>query len=363
MPPDQTLHLINPLRNPFGGSEWRVLEMRRLLEPHVSLEVWGARNAAPSLLHAAGARILRPVLGQFPRRGTLVFVGTYFSVGRWVALAAPRRVVVIFNTDQPRWLRDNLARIARSGCQAEVVYTSHALRERHRGHGPVVESPIDMAHFTWRDPAHLAPRSFTVGRHSRDEPTKHHADDPALYRRLAAAGVRVRLMGATCLAGALAGTPGVEILPEGAMPALAFLRSLDAFVYRTSATWYEAFGRVVFEAMAAGVPVTCAPEGGYAGYLDAGRDALVATGSDALFDAVMAMRDDPALRVRLSRNARRRAESVQRHAGDAMLRLLAGRACGSDDGLSAPCRAARGGSAALGAGSPQAARANGAGRA
>lgn len=324
-PADATLHLINPLRNPYGGSERRTIETARLLRRVAPVEVWCARDCAPSLRREAGAQVINPALMSFPRRGTLVFVGTYFSVGRWIALASPKRVVIIFNTDQPHWLRDNLSRISHSGCSADVIYTSSELRARHRGVGPVMESPIDLAQFSFRDPADVAGRRpYTVGRHSRDDPSKHHAEDPALYRRLAAAGIRVRLMGATCLASQLADTPGIELLPEGAAEPIDFLRSLDAFVYRTSDNWYEAFGRVVFEAMAAGVPVACASRGGYAGYLEHGRSALLATSTDELMTSLLALRDDPPMAAGIARAARRAFEAVQRDARRQLIRLLVG---------------------------------------
>ena len=285
--PAAALHLINPLRNPYGGSERRTVETARLLRRAFPVEVWCASDAAASLRREVDARVIDPASDSIPRHGTLVFVGTYFSVGGWIARASPRRVLIMYNTDQPHWLRYNLSRIARSGVSAEVIYTSQALRARHGGVGPVLESPIDLEQFAFRDPRDVAPRPFTVGRHSRDDAAKHHADDPALYRRLAAAGIHVRLMGATCIAQHVAGTPGIEVLPEGTQAPLDFLRTLDAFVYRTSDAWYEAFGRVIFEAMAAGVPVVCGLEGGYAGYLEHGRSALLGNNSGELATAVL----------------------------------------------------------------------------
>src|ERR1700720_3173688 len=44
---------------------------------------------------------------------------------------------------------------------------------------------------------------------------------------------------------------------------------------RSTAQWFEGFGRVVFEAMASGLPVVCAVHGGYADYLTNGRDCLL----------------------------------------------------------------------------------------
>jgi glycosyltransferase involved in cell wall biosynthesis len=328
---DATLHLINPLRNPCGGSERRTIDMARSLRRRGEVVVWAAGDASPALVDEAGARIINPLLARFPRRGTLVFVGTYFSVGRWIALSSPARVVVIFNTDQPRWLRDNLARINACGRSGEVVYTSVGLRARHRGSGPVLESTIDIGRFPFRDPHDAPARPFTVGRLSRDDRSKHHAEDPALYRRLAAAGIRVRLMGATCIAGELAGVDGIEILPAGAMPALEFLRGIDCFVYRTSSTWYEAFGRVVSEAMAAGVPLVCSPAGGYAHYLTPGVDALVAGDTAAMAQAVLALRDDRTMASRLAIRARAEVEAVQRRAEHQLFALLAGTSPGAPD--------------------------------
>ncbi|MEO8976550.1 MAG: hypothetical protein ABI552_12450, partial [Casimicrobiaceae bacterium] len=99
---DSAIHLVNPLRNVYGGSERRTIETAKQLRGSGPVTVWCARDAAPSLRDEACASVINPFLMSFPRRGTLVFVGTYFSIGRWIALSAPARVVIIFNTDQPR---------------------------------------------------------------------------------------------------------------------------------------------------------------------------------------------------------------------------------------------------------------------
>jgi glycosyltransferase involved in cell wall biosynthesis len=231
----------------------------------------------------------------------------------------------VFNTDQPQWLRDNLARIAASGCTAEVVYTSDALRRRHRGVGPVLESPIALDQFPFHPPAADTARPFTVGRYSRDNASKHHAEDPELWRTLAAMGFRVRLMGATCLQPALAGVANIELLPAGAEVAGDFLRTLDAFVYRTADNWFEAFGRVVFEAMAAGAPVVCGRRGGFTDYLTQGHSALLADSTREFVAAAQALRADRALGASLSRNARHVVERMYGSSLRQMTRtLLAG---------------------------------------
>ena len=285
----EPVHVVNPLWDANGGSDWRAIETFRILARHCDARLWSEYEPDARFERAQRVDRIEPWRLRFPRGGTLVFVGVYFRIGHWVRLSAPRRVVVIYNTAQDDRLRKNLTRIASCGRSAEVVYTSNALRSRERGHGAVLESPIDLARFGYH--ARRGDRPFTVGRLSRDNASKHHAEDPALWRALAASGIRVRLMGASCLAKELAGVPNIELLPAGAEDAAAFLRSLDCFVYRTADQWFEAYGRVVFEAMATGLPVVCGEAGGYAGSLTHGRDALVFSSTQEAIDAVYGLRD------------------------------------------------------------------------
>src|SRR5664279_3800377 len=225
------VRLVNPLWDPNGGADHRTLETSRLLAEVADVRLWSEYEPAPVFCSTGQVRRVRPLHFEFPRRGTLVFIGVYFRIGHWIHFARPARVVVLYNTDQPDRLQKNLARLAQTGVPAEVVYTSDALRIRHGGEGPVLESPVDTRRF---QPANARPaRPFTVGRMSRDIRSKHHEEDPALWRALAYAGCRVRIMGGTCLAAELAGAPNIELLPAGAEDAATFPRSLDCFVFRT----------------------------------------------------------------------------------------------------------------------------------
>ena len=71
----------------------------------------------------------------------------------------------------------------------------------------------------------------------------------------------------------LRGVQNVELLRAGAEEPAVFLRSLDCFVYRTSARWFEAYGRVIVEAMATGLPIVAGRDGGYTDYLRHGINA------------------------------------------------------------------------------------------
>ncbi len=106
-------------------------------------------------------------------------------------------------------------------------------------------------------PSLALPRRLPVlGRHSRPEAEKWpddretflaaYPDDP---------GLTVRLMGYSAAQDAIVGQRPAnwEVLPFGALPVPAFLGALDYFSYFHSATWIEAFGRSVLEAMASGL--------------------------------------------------------------------------------------------------------------
>jgi Glycosyl transferases group 1 len=165
-------------------------------------------------------------------------------------------------------------------------------------------------------PADLAPllavervpgRRLTVGRVSRDVAEKHHAEDPALYASLAAAGIAVRIMGGTCLAGSIAPSPMIQLLPEGAMPVAEFLATLDVFFYRTAGVgrFVEPSGLVVAEAMAAGLPVVAGRPGGYLDLVGDDVTGLVFEDTPGALAALRRLVNDADLRRRLGQTGRR----------------------------------------------------------
>ena len=117
---------------------------------------------------------------------------------------------------------------------------------------PIFEVPRDRT-----PPKPRLTPPFRIGRHGRDREDKWLED----ARGLRAAypdhpDVRVSMLGGGEVArGILGELPGNwEVLPFGAEPAEDYLRRLDAFVYFPHTRYAEAFGRVVPEAMIAGVP-------------------------------------------------------------------------------------------------------------
>ena len=311
----ETIHVVNPLWDAQGGSDWRAIEMYKTLDPAYPVRLWSRFDPAPVFSERYRVELIRPWLGRWPVGGTFVFVGAYFRVGHWFKAAFPQRTILVYNTYQPDRFVKALARLeAWHRTPVEVVYTSPLLRRLSHRPGPVIESPIDLHKFAPAPTPAPAPssRAFTVGRMSRDVPTKHHQDDPAVYNTLARTGVALRVMGGTCLRDRLEPLAAAGILAAGAKRTVDFLHDLDCFYYRTSDQWLEAFGRVVFEAMACGLPVVCGRRGGYADYIAHGVNGFLFDTSEQAIALILKLRADPALRERIGRAARRTVEDLYR---------------------------------------------------
>jgi glycosyltransferase involved in cell wall biosynthesis len=313
-------HLINPLWDAHGGADWRTVEMYESLRAERSVRLWSRFRPARVFVERYPVELIRPWLGRWPVGGTFIFIGAYFRVGHWFKAAFPQRTILIYNTQQPDRLAKVLARLeAWHRTPVEVVYTSPLLRRLSDRPGPVIESPIDIARFAPVVTRERGSRPFTVGRLSRDIATKHHRDDPEVYRALAGAGVSLRIMGGTFIRERL--DAAIDVLPAGAQRAVDFLHGLDCFYYRTSDQWLEAYGRVVFEAMACGLPVVCGRRGGYADYIAHGVNGFLFDTNEQALALIFRLRDDAALRDRIGLAARRTVEELYR--GRAWRRKLA----------------------------------------
>ncbi|MCD8501694.1 MAG: glycosyltransferase [Bacillaceae bacterium] len=115
----------------------------------------------------------------------------------------------------------------------------------------------------WKRPAHLPKHSkIRIGRHSRDQYVKWPSDREELlkiYPEHEPFEIHV-LGGANAPKKTLGELPSNWFVREfGDVHPKEFLANVDVFVYYTHADWVEAFGRVIFEAMAVGVPVIIPP--------------------------------------------------------------------------------------------------------
>lgn len=302
------VHLVNPMFNACGGSELHTISLFSELAEITDVDLWTEEAPDSRLMGRVPIRRIEPRPGGFPTGGNLVFLGTYFRIGGWIRASRPRRIVIVHNIDQPARIREAWYGLgALKLAPVDIAYVSASLAAKTPDlPGQVVDTPITVDLFQSGD---RTGQPFTVGRHSRDVPEKHHPEDPVLYHALVQRGIGVRLLG-----GASLPDTGAERLREGTEEPIDFLRTLDAFLYRTHPNWFEARGRCVFEAMATGLPVVVSRNGGYAELIRDGENGLLAETTDDFLHAIARLRDDPDLRRRLGDAGR---ESVRELYGPA----------------------------------------------
>jgi glycosyltransferase involved in cell wall biosynthesis len=309
-PARPAIHIFNGFQNPYGGSEQEALSLYALLKDRADVRLWATSSkAARELMRQLPIRRVARRAGAFPDGGTYVFVGAHWRNKLWpYFVRKPRRLIYLYNTFHPKVvaLTSSMPRLL-GWPRTEYVLISAFQSRLSNLPGEVHPSPIDIERF---HPAPHPPHPrIVIGRMSRDVPEKHHPDDIALYRELAHKGHALRLQGASCLADRLAAADGIELTPEGAMPAADFLQSLDIFYYR-SHTHVETFGRVVFEAMACALPVVCHAHGGYADAIRHGENGFLFETTDEARKLLEQLAADAALRARLGAAARETIEEL-----------------------------------------------------
>lgn len=286
-----TLHLLGQFNVAFTGAETELLELRRMIAGRRHVKVWS--DAAPHARYAGmGITNVQPFSHQFPRDGVLLIAGVHVRPGIWLKYTRFERVVLFYNLASHLQFFELVQHIrATTGIEPELVFVSRMLQESVGLPGRIARSLIGLQPFldvgrVRLEKDALPSRPFAVGRLSRDVLDKHHPDDPMLYRMLASRGIRVRIMGGTCLAPVLDGIEGVELLPVGAESAANFYQSLDLFFYRTG-TSTEAYGRVIIEAMASSLPVVALRRGGYVEVLEHGVNGFLFHSQEEAYDKIM----------------------------------------------------------------------------
>ncbi|WP_027055268.1 glycosyltransferase family 4 protein [Mesorhizobium erdmanii] len=304
------IHLFNGFQNPFGGSERETLDLYRLLGGEQQVRLWATSSrVSDELMRQFPIHRISPAKRDVPDGGTYVFLGAHWRNRIWPYLIRrPRRLIYVFNTFHPKIiaLTTGMPRLL-GWPDAELVLISDFQKRLLQVEGVVHPSPIDITRFSPRLTRPDGP--FTVGRLSRDTADKHNADDATLYEALLAEGIAVRIQGGMPLKDKLAPHPHLELLPQGEVAAERFLPTLDVFYYRTG-SHVETFGRVVFEAMACGLPVVCHSHGGYADHIRHGENGFLFETAQQASQILSQLKADPALRADVGHKARQTVEEM-----------------------------------------------------
>ena len=306
-------HLFFPYQGgaAIGGSQMRALEIARGLRETCGAEVrlWATSSRFPDELRRQGLSWFAPWRCA---RGSFVFIGSFWRPRGWLQRLRPQRLTVIVNDMNIAHYRRHLPLYRQMDADVRVAFTSETQRHLFDADhdGAVHASPIDLQRFSPVPERKAVAGQLRLGRHSRDALDKHQfLYDPELYATLAAEGVDVDLMGASCIQHLLPPSLRLHIRPSGSMDAADYLRGLDCFVYRTG-TFYDVFARVVYEAMACGLPVVCHRFGGYAESIVHGENGFVFDEQREAIEIIRRLRDDVELRRRIGRNARLSMEAL-----------------------------------------------------
>jgi glycosyltransferase involved in cell wall biosynthesis len=313
------LHIVGRFDDPHTGAERSLPDLAQALHGRRSVRLWSDVPPHPFFAQQ-GVQPLSMADGAFPQGGDLLIGGVHVRLGPWLEQCGVRRVTLRYNLPSHQRLFDAITRIrAGTGIDPELVFVSGAIRASVGLPGRVEPSLIRLDEFL-RIPLPRADRGhLTVGRVSRDVLEKHDPRDVPLYRTLAARGVQVRILGGQCLQPWLGEEPGIALLPAGAEPVADFLAGLDIFFYRTG-KFTEPYGRVVLEAMAAGLPVVAAANGGYAEQIHHGADGLLVRDQNDAVQALQALVMSAPARHRMGEAARARA--LQLHGPQAFEQIV-----------------------------------------
>ena len=189
----------------------------------------------------------------------------------------------------------------------------------------ILDNFIDPDSFPFKD-RFAAPgwedRPLTVGRLSRADPEKFPDDFPQFYESLGLTNPQFRVMGWSAELSRKWESHIFDsrwrLLPEAWQPQVEFLHSLDVFVYSLGPRFKESWGRAVVEAMLTGaVPlVPASHEHHLRNLVTHGVSGFLCESAEDYGRYARLLQDDPALRKRMSFEARRDAVERLCNAGE-----------------------------------------------
>lgn len=302
-------HIICALGG-LGGTEHRALALYDLLSAHAQVQLWSTETPLTHYSERYPIHLIDPARGQYPRSGHLIFVGAYYDYGLWLDRTSPSRITISVNTRLSDGLVARLAQLEDipSRHTLDFTFPSRMFRDMTGLPGEIEYPLVDTNRFRPSQVKVRSGRALVIGRHSRDDRTKFHPNDPALFRALSGEGHRLRIKGGTLLSDALGrdlDNGWIELLPESKDDIVEFLEGLDCYLYRTHPHFIETGGAVILEAMSMGLPVVAFKRRlGVAELIEHGVNGFLVETDEEALHCVRALADSPSLRRDIGMAAR-----------------------------------------------------------
>jgi len=291
------LHIVGPMADAAGAdAAWVTQRIAHLLAP-LKPTLWHPRSAESRRL--SWSRVDRNVIdvaaGRRPEGGAVIVTHVECETDAWLRESIDR-VLVIAQPSLPSTYLERLRRLAADGGRpVTLMFTSRAKARRFGCDAMVVPPPVDLAAFDAAPRKAARPsatiRVATVGQDGRRVVT---ADDTPLLQAIAEHAGELALLDPGPLRYQVGMSAAVHCIGRGELSVGAFLAGTDVYFHRVHPWWAEDEGRLLFGAMALGVPVLCHRSSIYAEYVDDGVDGWLYDDDATVLAAIDALRADRA---------------------------------------------------------------------
>jgi len=146
---------------------------------------------------------------------------------------------------------------------------------------------------------------LVIGRHSSDLPDKYPKEQIDILKEVGHPAII--LGGEKYYDQEVLKQDNITVLPVGAMEVPRFLASIDIFTYRTAPSVKETWGRILTEAMLAGLPAVVEDCGGLSEQIEHGVDGFLCKNDDQFVRYLTMLVTDHELRYEMGQKAREKA--------------------------------------------------------
>ena len=270
---------------------------------------------------------LIPALAAIIKKEKIDIVHARSRVPAWIAYFASRRVNAVFITTCHGFYKKHIFSSVMGWGKRVIVLSNviarHMIEDFHVSHERIrlVPRSVDLEKFKYRAPDKIRPKEFNIGIIGRITPIKGHLYFIKAMAKVSRVVPKIKIwIVGDAPASKEAYKEQIHVLVKrlGLWPYTEFLgiqrnipeilSHLDLLVLAT--TTHEAFGRVIIEAQASGVPVVATEVGGVVDIIEHEKTGLLVPPADskAMAEAIVRYFKDPLLAENMAENALKKVQ-------------------------------------------------------